>query len=238
MRPQNRERPLTNPDTDPSPTRSAAPAPAERVIVLATRNAGKLREIRQVLGDLPVRVVGIEELGDMPEPAEDGATFAENARAKALYYARQTGRWCLADDSGLAVDALDGAPGVHSARYAAEQFRPDADRATRDAVNVAKLLTALADVPAPARTARFVCHLALAGDGNILIETSGMLAGAIARAPRGCNGFGYDPVFLVPQAGHTAAEMSADEKNAVSHRGRAVRDLSRLLRDFLARAGT
>jgi len=206
--------------------------------VLATRNAGKLREIRQELGALPVCVVGIEETPDIPEPAETGATCAENARAKALYYARQTGRWCLADDSGLVVDALDGAPGVHSARYAAERFGPDDDRAARDAINVSKLLAALADVPDPDRTGRFVCHLALAAGGDVLIETAGTLEGLIARAPRGCNGFGYDPVFLVPQAQRTAAEMAPEEKNAISHRGQAVREFSRLLRDLLARAGT
>jgi len=206
--------------------------------VLATRNPGKLREIRQVLGDLPVRVVGLEAFGGIPEPAEEGSTFARNARDKALYYARRTACWCLADDSGLVVDALGGAPGVHSARYAAEKFPPDAGRGVRDAANTAKLLAALAGTADEKRTARFVCHLALADPDQILLEASGTIEGTITRRRRGENGFGYDPVFLVPEAGRTAAEMSPREKNAISHRGQAVRNFARLLKGLLdSRAG-
>lgn len=222
--------------------KDAAQPPAEarahcgpvRRIVLASRNPGKAREIRQVLGDLPVEVVSLGQFGGIDEPAEEGSTFAENARRKALYYARLTGHWCLADDSGLVVDALGGAPGVHSARYAEEELPPGADRPARDAANTAKLLAALADTPDEQRTARFVCHLALADPRRVLLETSGEVEGVIARRPRGSNGFGYDPVFLVPQARRTAAEMSGEEKNAVSHRGKAVRNFARLLKGFLA----
>jgi len=168
------------------------------------------------------------------EPAEGGATFAANARAKALHYARATGRWALADDSGLAVDALGGAPGVRSARYAQETFQPGADRAERDRANTAKLLAALADVPDERRTARFVCHLALAEPGRVLLEARGTLEGRIARAPAGHNGFGYDPVFFLPDRGCTAAELTAAQKNAISHRGQALRRFAGKLTDLLA----
>ena len=208
-----------------------------REVVLATRNPGKLREIRQVLSPRPVRVVTREAFADVAEPEETGATFAENARSKALYYARATGRWSLADDSGLVVDALDGAPGVHSARYAAEFYPPDADRPTRDAANTAKLLAAMAFLPAGRRAGRFVCHLALADADAVLLETSGTLPGHITRRPRGRNGFGYDPVFLLSDRGQTAAELSPAEKNAVSHRGQAVRLFARRLGEFLLARG-
>jgi XTP/dITP diphosphohydrolase len=178
--------------------------------------------------------VGLDAWAAVESPAEDGATFAENARAKALHYARATGRWCLADDSGLVVDALAGAPGVHSARYAAESFPPGADRAARDAANTAKLLTALADVEEPRRAARFVCHLSLADAQQVLVEATGTVEGRMARQPRGHNGFGYDPVFFLPDRGRTVAELTADEKNAISHRGRALRRFAARLEEFLA----
>ena len=200
---------------------------------MATRNPGKLREMRQVLVDLPISLSGLDPLERIDEPEETGATFAENACQKALYYARATGRWCLADDSGLVVDALDGEPGVHSARYAAERFPPDADRPRRDAANTEKLLEALDEVPDDGRSARFVCHLALAEPGRVLLETTGTVEGVITRRPRGSNGFGYDPVFLVPRLGATIAEMPAELKNELSHRGKAVRqfatELARML---------
>jgi XTP/dITP diphosphohydrolase len=180
-----------------------------------------------------ITLEGLGRTGSLEDPAETGLTFAENARQKALYYARATGLWCLADDSGLAVDALGGAPGVHSARYAAESFPPDADRAARDAANTAKLLAALADVPDGRRTARFLCHLALADGDAILLEATGAVEGMIARDPRGANGFGYDPVFLIPARRLTIAEMPQAEKNALSHRGQAVRRFAQLLAEML-----
>jgi len=208
----------------------------QRSIVLATRNPGKLREIRQVLSDLPVEVTSLAVHERIPQPAETGRTFAENARQKALYYARATGQWCLADDSGLVVDALDGAPGVRSARYAAERCPPNTSRETIDAANNAKLLEALKDVPDERRTARFVCHLALADPRRVLIETFGTVEGRIAREPRGHNGFGYDPLFFLPQKGCTVAELPPGQKNAISHRGQAVRHFASLLKSFLSGA--
>ncbi|MBT3199893.1 MAG: RdgB/HAM1 family non-canonical purine NTP pyrophosphatase [Phycisphaerales bacterium] len=209
---------------------------ADKEIVLATGNPGKLREIKQVLADLPVNVIGLNELGDIAEPDETGDTFAQNAREKALYYAQYTGRWCLADDSGLQVDALDGAPGVRSARYSGDAIAPGSPREDVDRANNAKLLDALKDTPDEQRTARFVCSLALARPGEILLETSGAFNGVIARSNSGENGFGYDPLFFVPAHGCTAAELPPKEKNAISHRGRAVRRFAELLNEFLAGA--
>jgi len=203
-------------------------------IVVATGNPGKLGEIREVLGDLSVSVLGLKDLTPIEEPDETGQTFAENARDKALYYAEKTNLPCLADDSGLKVDALNGAPGVHSARYAAGEVAPDAPRAATDAANNAKLLDALADVPEEKRTARFVCHLALAADGEILLEARDTIEGRIARSPAGDNGFGYDPLFVVPEKGCTTAQLPPEQKNAISHRGKAVRTFAAKLQEYLA----
>ena len=205
-------------------------------IVLATRNPGKVREIRQALADLPIEILDLASSGTIPEPAEDGATFADNARTKALYYARATGKWALAEDSGLAVDALDGAPGVRSARYASGDCAPEADRSAIDLANNARLLGALEGVPDAQRTARFVCHLVLADAESVLIETFDTLEGQIARSPTGENGFGYDPIFYVPAHGRTTAQLSTEQKNRISHRGKAVRHFAGLLRTFLYRA--
>jgi XTP/dITP diphosphohydrolase len=210
---------------------------ADRTIVVATGNPGKLREIRQVLGLLPVRVAGLGEFDAVDEPEETGTTFADNARLKARYYARATGQWCLADDSGLVVDALGGGPGVRSARYAAGGFPPTADRPAIDAANNAKLLAELSDVDDEDRSARFVCHLALADGEAVLLEAQGTIEGRILRENRGSNGFGYDPVFYVPGLDRTAAELSADQKNAVSHRGNAVRAFADKLREYLGPGG-
>jgi XTP/dITP diphosphohydrolase len=212
-------------------------SPAEpplQALVLASRNEGKLREIREVLGELPVRVLSLGDFPHVPDAVENGATFAENARDKALYYARATGHWCLADDSGLDVDALGGAPGVRSARYAADQCPPGADRLTIDRANNAKLLRALAGVPDERRTARFVCHLALADPRRVILETFDTVEGRIGYEPRGTNGFGYDPLFLLPDRGCTTAELPSEDKNRVSHRGKAVRHFAGLLRGLLA----
>lgn len=200
--------------------------------MVATRNPGKLREIRQVLEPLGLCVRALEDDG-LAEPEETGATFAENAGQKALYYARATGQCCLADDSGLVVDALGGEPGVRSARYAEEAFGPDADRATRDRLNNAKLLSALAAVSEERRTARFQCWLALADADAVVLEASGTVEGRILRAGRGENGFGYDPLFYVAEKGRTVAELPAEEKNAISHRGQALRALAEKLRAIL-----
>ena len=192
-------------------------------LVLATTNPGKLREIRQALGELPVEVVGPDIYGEIELPIEDGDTFAANAAIKARHYAMATGTWCLADDSGLVVDALDGAPGVLSARYAADRLPPSADRKETDNANNAKLLEALAGVPDDKRTARFVCQLAMCDGKDILLEAGGTVEGKIAFAPSGQNGFGYDPLFIADETGCSVAELSPEEKSRISHRGKAVR---------------
>lgn len=185
------------------------------VVVLATRSAGKMRELQQMAALPGVAWRSLADFPNIAEATEEGDTFAENARAKALQYAAATGLATLADDSGLEVDALGGAPGVHSAYYAGLP--------RDDARNSAKLVAALANVPPDRRTARFRCHMALALPGRILLESTGIVEGRIVDAPRGANGFGYDPHFLLPERGLTTAELSSDEKNAISHRGHALR---------------
>ncbi len=191
-------------------------------LLIATTNAGKVAEIAALLTDLNYEVQG---LADLPQPPlaveETGATFAANALLKAEYYHAQTGLLALADDSGLEVDALGGRPGVYSARYAGA--------AANDAAKVAKLLAELQGVPSAARTARFVCAIALIGPG-IRANFTGACAGLIAAAPRGMNGFGYDPVFIEPASGRSFAELTRAEKTAVSHRGRALMQLKAWLR--------
>ncbi|MFP4104883.1 MAG: XTP/dITP diphosphatase [Phycisphaerae bacterium] len=208
----------------------------DRSLVLATGNPGKIREMRRVLSDLRLEIKSLADFGDVPEAIEDGETFAENARKKALHYAEQTGHWCLADDSGLAVDALDGRPGVHSARYAADRVESDR-RDDIDQANNEKLLEELRDIPDEQRTARFVCYLAFAEPGAVLLETRGTVEGRIGYEPAGENGFGYDPLFYLPDRACTTAQLLPEEKNAISHRGKAVRRFADLLEDFLARQG-
>ncbi len=196
-------------------------------ILLATSNPNKLREVREILAPTGFEVVGLDSLAEQPpEPAEDETTFEGNARLKAVAYARATNYRCLAEDSGLEVDALDGAPGVYSARYAtAEGSREERDRANNE-----KLLQALSGVPKEERGARFVCAMCLADpDGSIVAETQGRYEGLIADAPRGDNGFGYDPLLYLPDVCLTSAELNPEEKNARSHRGAAARAMARLL---------
>jgi XTP/dITP diphosphohydrolase len=203
-------------------------------LLFATSNPHKLAEVEAVLAPHGIHVVGLDSLGTaIDEPVEDGATFADNARLKAVYYARMTGRPCLADDSGLEVDALGGEPGVYSARYAGF----GATRPERDQANNELLLRKLNDVPAERRTARFVCCMCLAApDGSLLAETRGTFEGIIADVPRGENGFGYDPLLFLPDAGCAAAELTAEEKNARSHRGDAARRMAERLEDADLRA--
>ena len=190
-------------------------------LLAATSNPHKLDELRAIFEPLGIRVLGLADVpgGPFPEPVEDGETFEANARLKAVAYARLTGRICLADDSGLEVDALNGTPGVHSAYYAGASGA----RAERDARNNAKLLAALDRVPDDRRGARFVCCMCLADPGgNVLAVSRGTYEGRIAHSPRGTNGFGYDPLLILPD-GRTSAELSEHEKNACSHRGAAAR---------------
>jgi XTP/dITP diphosphohydrolase len=192
-----------------------------RKIVIATQNQGKLREIQSELAGLSADFICLADLPSVAQAEEIHDTFAENANLKALHYADLTGLWTLADDSGLEVDALGGAPGVISARYAG----PDCDYAR----NNAKLLDELADVPDQKRTARFRCCLSLAADGKIIARSEGVIRGRITLAQQGHNGFGYDPLFYVPEHGCTAAQMSPQQKNAVSHRGQAIRAMKQIL---------
>ncbi len=193
-----------------------------QTILFATSNAGKLNEARQILQPLGFTVEGLEQLGaNVPEPVEDQPTFEGNALLKARHYARLSGRPALADDSGLCVDALGGAPGVLSARYAGV----DGDRPARDAANNQRLLAELAGVPDKKRTAHFVCVMVLADERMTWAQARGTVAGRIAHAPRGQSGFGYDPLFIVETLGKTAAELAPEQKNAVSHRGNAVQRL-------------
>lgn len=184
-------------------------------LLLATNSAGKIREIRQIAAGPDWRWRGLDEFPDVPEAIEDGRTFAENAKKKALCYSAATGLPALADDSGLEVDCLDGAPGVDSAHYAGT---PRDDRA-----NNAKLVAALRDIPARRRTARFRCIMIFAHRGEVLFRSEGTIEGLIIDEPRGANGFGYDSHFLVPQLSCTTAELASVEKNAISHRGQALR---------------
>ena len=216
---------------------SVEPSCPVRKIVLASRNRGKVREIAAVLGRCGAEVIGLHDLpaaDDIPEPPETGASFAANARNKAACYARATGLCALADDSGLVVDALGGKPGVHSARYAVNEFPAAATRAQTDEANNARLLRELAGVPDESRTARFVCCLALSDGRETLLEATGVVEGMILRRGRGQDGFGYDPLFLVVGTGLTAAEMQPQQKNAISHRGLATRELARRLEQMLA----
>ena len=186
-------------------------------LVVATRNAGKLREIRHLLAGEGIAVLGLEAFPDLPEVVEDGDSFAANACKKAETIAQLTGRPCLADDSGLVVDALDGAPGVNSARYAGVQGD--------DAANNARLLQALAEVPDSQRQAAFCCVMALCRPGEETALFEGRVTGRILAVPRGDGGFGYDPLFLVDGCDRTMAELQLAEKNRLSHRGQALRQV-------------
>jgi XTP/dITP diphosphohydrolase len=183
-------------------------------LLFATRNEGKVAELRALVGDL-VEVVSLDDLPKMPEVEEDGTTFEQNARKKAVACAEASRLPSLADDSGLCVDALGGAPGVHSARYAEGS---DLDRCLA-------LLQALKDVPDEQRGACFRCVLCLAFPDGRTLFAEGELRGRIGRAPRGQGGFGYDPVFEVDPSGRTAAELTREQKGALSHRGQAFRAL-------------
>jgi len=197
-------------------------------LVVATGNPHKIEEIAAVLAPLGIEVLGLADVGggDLPEPEEDADTFEANARIKARAYAAGLDRACLADDSGLEVDALGGEPGVRSARWSGA----GGDRASRDAANNRKLVERIRDVPEPERTARFVCAMCLASpDGTILAESRGTFEGVVVESPRGSNGFGYDPHLLLPEEGRTSAELSPEEKNARSHRGAATRAIAALL---------
>ncbi len=233
-------------------------------LVIATQNPGKIAEIRALLAAVPVRVIGLDDAGGpFDEPPETGRTFEANAALKAMAYADLTGRMCLADDSGLEIDALQGRPGVDSAWYAyeTESQAKAVPREIRDPRNIERVMAELEGVPAAQRSARFVCCMALAApirmtdfpslqdqldadSGTDSKYTARLLATARAtfegriglppRVPAGCNGFGYDPVFLAgPDHARTSAELLPSEKNAVSHRARALHSMIEYLQNTI-----
>jgi XTP/dITP diphosphohydrolase len=192
-------------------------------LLLASQNPGKLDEMRLLAAGLPFRVVGPRELGIGEAPEETGASFLENARIKALAYAKRSGRLTVADDSGLSVDALGGAPGLYSSRFGGE--------GASDAARNELLLAKLAGVPPEGRGARFTSALVVARGRDVLFEVEEHVEGRIADEIRGANGFGYDPLFLLPALGKTAAELDPAQKNRISHRAKALHRLLELLRD-------
>ena len=201
-----------------------------RRILIATSNPGKLRDFAGAAAPHGIEIGGLPNFSSVPPVVEDGLTFEDNARKKAEEYSRLApGEIVVADDSGLEVDALEGAPGVHSARYAAPDLydrQPyEAETNTDDQANNARVLRELKGVPPEKRTGRFVCVLAAARDGRSLSTFRGTAEGIILDAPRGTNGFGYDPLFYFPQIGKTFAQLSAEEKAEYSHRGAAFRKL-------------
>jgi len=197
--------------------------PEKSLVVLASRNRGKISEYRRMLEQAGFSIMGMDQAGVDPgvELPEEGDTFEANAHQKATALQKITGGWTLGDDSGLVVDALGGAPGVFSARYSGSHERGPA----RDRANCQKLLEELHGVADERRTARFVCVIAMPGPGGVVITSRGTCEGRIIRQPRGENGFGYDPVFIARGYDLTMAELSMDEKNRISHRGRALRAL-------------
>ena len=189
------------------------------MLLIATTNPGKIREIKGILSGVPIELKTLDDFPDIPEPEETGSTFAENARLKALYYAERAGLPAVADDSGIEIDALDKAPGVHSARWHGSDYP----------TKFAAIYRELAARGRETSAARFVAHIALAHDGNILYEATGVIQGEIAPEPKGSHGFGYDPIFFYPPYDCTLAEVDGAKKAAVSHRGKAFRQL----RDWL-----
>jgi XTP/dITP diphosphohydrolase len=198
-----------------------------RQLLIATRNPGKVNEFSEMLGTIDVEWMSLDDIGIALEVEETGSTFEDNAVLKALAYAKETGLLTLADDSGLEVDALDGEPGVYTARYGG----PGLSHIQR----YEYLLSKLVHVPEEQRTARFRCAIALAGGRGTLYGTaSGTCEGVIAFSPKGKGGFGYDPVFYLPERRMTMAQLTANEKHAISHRGKALKEIEPLLRAVLS----
>jgi XTP/dITP diphosphohydrolase len=190
-------------------------------LLLATTSRGKLSEQRRALQGIESELLSLEDFQGVPPPDETGRTFLENARLKALYYERQTGVPSVAEDAGLEIDALEGRPGIESARFLGERTPYEEKNA--------RILELLEDVPEGRRAARYVSAVALVQDGKVLFEHEGLCDGQIAFEPRGRQGFGYDPIFFVPAPGKTMAELTPEEKNGVSHRGKALAALRAFL---------
>lgn len=193
-------------------------------LVLATRNKGKIHEMVELLGRQGLTILSLADYPEVGDIIEDGSTFAENAIKKARHVAESTGEVALADDSGLVVDYLGGAPGVHSARFA--------DTERDDRANNEKLLRLLAGVPPEQRAASFHCVIAIAEPGGRVYTVEGVCSGRIIAGPRGCGGFGYDPIFYLPDYKKTFAELDMDTKNRISHRGKAINKAIPILNSF------
>lgn len=194
-------------------------------IVVATKNPGKIREMTMAFRELPVELVALASFGSLPDAVEDGATFAANAEIKARFYMQATGVACLADDSGLEVEALGGAPGVYSARFAG--YHAD------DAANNAKLLDELTRVGRAQSAAAYRCVLAFVDTNGRSLLASGSCPGTVKKEPRGVGGFGYDPYFYIEE-NKTMAELTLQEKDKISHRGNALREMAKLLNVYLS----
>ncbi|MFO1518376.1 MAG: XTP/dITP diphosphatase [bacterium] len=192
-------------------------------LILATKNAHKVKEILKIWGEMPFEVLTLESFPHLPAVVEDGKTFAENALKKAREICRETNLLTVSDDSGIEADALNGAPGIYSARYAGE--------GASDSENNEKLVKALAHLPAdsPLRTGRFRCVAALVAPGGFEAVVEGVVEGRILESLHGKNGFGYDPLFFIPELGKTTADMSLEEKNTLSHRSQAFRKMKEIL---------
>jgi len=199
----------------------------DKILLIATSNMGKVREISEALRDFDLEIKTLKDYCEINPPEETGKTFFENAYLKAKYYTEKTGLMCLADDSGLEVDILNGAPGIYSSRFAGEN--------ATDEENNKKLLALLQGIPLEKRKARFVCIIVVYHPSGKYIKTEGTWEGLIGFEPKGSHGFGYDPIFLVPEYNYekTAAELPIEEKNKLSHRGKALEALKKTFSDFL-----
>ncbi|TCS79707.1 XTP/dITP diphosphatase [Pectinatus cerevisiiphilus] len=197
-----------------------------KTIIIATKNKGKVKEMEAAFDGLPIIVRALSEFGELPSAVESGQTFAENARIKAAFYARLTGMACLADDSGLEVDVLDKQPGIYSARFAGTH--------ASDAENNNKLLNEMKKTGSSSSPARYKCVLAFFDVNGEILQSEGTCEGIIKIQPRGDNGFGYDPYFYVCGGQKSMAEISLAEKNVISHRGKAVKKMKKLLAEYLS----
>jgi XTP/dITP diphosphohydrolase len=194
-------------------------------VIVATRNQGKIREIRGALKGLGLRIYALSDFPDVPEIEEDGKSFIENALKKARFYSKVFGKLTLADDSGLEVDGLKGMPGIYSARYSGER--------ASSRKNNQKLLKEMEGIPFSKRGARFKCIMAMVSPNGKEAMTEGICKGRIGMREKGRRGFGYDPLFILPKYGKTMAELSLKEKNRISHRGKALRKLRKIIRTFM-----
>ncbi len=194
-------------------------------IIVATKNQGKIKEMINSFTDLPVELHSLAEFGPLPEAIEDGNTFTENALKKARFYAKETGLACLADDSGLEIAVLDNAPGIYSARFAG--YHAD------DLANNQKMLSELNNKQVQSSPAQYVCSLVFVDTDGTELTSIGKCEGIIRNFAQGSNGFGYDPYFFVPELNKTMAELSIEEKNKISHRGKALFAMEKQLGDYL-----